>query len=290
MTSSNHHNYWTQNGGGGAGTSETWSGKGYFPNYPASCPYVTTVGATMGPETGGSEIACQSQNGGVISSGGGFSTYFAAPRWQSKAVANYLSSVNLTSGFNPYGRAYPDVSLLGTNYQVYIAGKVSSLYGTSASAPVFAGFVSLINAARIANGKPSVGFMNPTLYAMGYNQTASSKAKYNDITVGNNMCCSTAVSITPTCCSSGFTAAVGRPNLPLNVCSSIWSFASSCETGWDPVTGWGSVNFPALEAVYNTSSAATTTSAAPSVWNARQQCGQTVLLIAFLLLIFYATK
>ncbi len=45
--SSNRRNYWTQSGGGGAGTSNRWTGQGYFPNYPASCPYVTAVGATM---------------------------------------------------------------------------------------------------------------------------------------------------------------------------------------------------------------------------------------------------
>ena len=46
-SSSNRRNYWTQSGGGGAGTSNRWTGQGYFPNYPASCPYVTAVGATM---------------------------------------------------------------------------------------------------------------------------------------------------------------------------------------------------------------------------------------------------
>ena len=45
--SSNRRNYWTQAGGGGQGTSQAWSGRGYFPNFPASSPYVTAVGATM---------------------------------------------------------------------------------------------------------------------------------------------------------------------------------------------------------------------------------------------------
>lgn len=47
-------------------TGAKWSGAGYFPSFPATCPYVTAVGATMGdgqpsivPFIGGKEIACQ---------------------------------------------------------------------------------------------------------------------------------------------------------------------------------------------------------------------------------------
>jgi len=66
-----YNTYWT-------GTS--WSGYGYFPSFPATSPYVTAVGGTMGPNSGGTEIACQSNNaGGVITTGGGFSTYFETP-------------------------------------------------------------------------------------------------------------------------------------------------------------------------------------------------------------------
>ena len=44
--------------------SNTWTGNGYFPDFPATDPYVTAVGATMGssnvvPNTGEAEIACQ---------------------------------------------------------------------------------------------------------------------------------------------------------------------------------------------------------------------------------------
>ena len=69
----------------------TWSGTGYFPSFPATSPWVVAVGATMGPNTNGPEIACQSQLGGVITTGGGFSTYFATPSWQAKAVSGYFN-------------------------------------------------------------------------------------------------------------------------------------------------------------------------------------------------------
>jgi tripeptidyl-peptidase-1 len=60
--SGSSQSHWT-----GAGT---WSGIGYFPNFPASNPYVTAIGATMGPngfppEAGVSEIVCQSQFDGT---------------------------------------------------------------------------------------------------------------------------------------------------------------------------------------------------------------------------------
>jgi len=41
-------------------TGTAWSGNGYFPSFPASSPYVTSVGATMGPEKGSREVGCQS--------------------------------------------------------------------------------------------------------------------------------------------------------------------------------------------------------------------------------------
>ena len=30
--------------------SNSWHGQGYFPSFPATSPYVTSIGATMGPE------------------------------------------------------------------------------------------------------------------------------------------------------------------------------------------------------------------------------------------------
>jgi tripeptidyl-peptidase-1 len=106
----------------------------------------------MGPETGDAEIACQSDLGGVITSGGGFSTYNPTPSWQKAAVKSYfqnlLSFIYPTDGYNPKGRGYPDVSLIGVWYEVFIQGELTPIFGTSASAPVFAAFISLANAAR----------------------------------------------------------------------------------------------------------------------------------------------
>ena len=99
------------------------------------------------------------------------------------------------------------MSLLGAAYWTVSGNAQVTLYGTSASAPVFGGMVSLVNAARKAAGKSSLGWINPALYAFA--------SKFvNDITSGNNKC-----KVGPTCCAQGFYAS----------------------TGWDPVTGLGSV-------------------------------------------------
>ena len=57
-------------GGGDCLSNDGTDTKMFIPNFPASCPYVTTVGGTIGisPETA------------VDFSGGGFSNYFAQPR------------------------------------------------------------------------------------------------------------------------------------------------------------------------------------------------------------------
>mmetsp|Transcript_24652 Transcript_24652/g.33815 ORF Transcript_24652/g.33815 Transcript_24652/m.33815 type:complete len:587 (+) Transcript_24652:964-2724(+) len=198
-----------------------WQGQGYFPLFPATSPYVTVVGATMGPNDNLPEVACQSQTGGVITTGGGFSTYFKQPDWQRDAVNSYLSaSPPAAGGYNRNGRAYPDVSLIGTSYITAIGGSFYLLHGTSCSTPVFAAFVSLANAARSAQGLGPVGFLNPTLYSR------TRPVKYKDMTVGSNKCCAYVKNDywNAQCCNAGFAAT----------------------TGWDPVTGWGSIDYPSF--------------------------------------------
>jgi hypothetical protein len=193
----------------------------------------------MGPETGSPEIACQSQEGGVITSGGGFSIYTERPSWQATVIDNYFNNLTSdhkpTSGYDTNGRGYPDISLIAVNYQVYIGGSINTLFGTSASSPVLAAFVSLVNAYRLENNQSSIGFLNPTLYSVGWNNTQGLKniynASYNDVTSGHNKCCAYSYSDyrNAVCCDSGFYTAVG----------------------WDPVTGWGSINFPQFAAIFD---------------------------------------
>ena len=163
--------------------SSAWYGTGYFPSFPASSPYVTAVGATMGTNGAptGVQVTCQANDNGVITSGGGFSTYYPQPSWQSDAVSSYFGDLpendQPTSGYNPNGRGYPDVAMIGVDFLVVIDGQIFTLYGTSASSPTFASLVSLVNSALIAADKPPVGFMNQVLYQNALNFTDVDEGK-----------------------------------------------------------------------------------------------------------------
>lgn len=58
-------------------------------------------------------------------------------------------------------------------------GEKLSVDGTSASTPVTAGIIALINDARLNNNQSPLGFINPSLYAMA-------ASNFNDVTFGNN--------------------------------------------------------------------------------------------------------
>jgi len=186
---------------------------GYNPSFPASNPYVTAVGATKGVESGDTEVACLSNDGGVITTGGGFSALYDQPSYQTDAVAAYFAGLSRSeqpaSGYNANGRGYPDVSMAGYNYEVVDGGKTLALSGTSASSPVFAGLVTLVNSQRIANGKSALGFLNTALY--------QNTDIFNLVGGGENNCTAGRV-----CCDEGF-------------------YANG--NGWDPLTGLGSVDY-----------------------------------------------
>jgi tripeptidyl-peptidase-1 len=109
---------------------------GYFPQWPASSPYVTAVGGTQGPENDLPEVACTSDGGGIITTGGGFSNVFGMPSWQQTAVAGgYFSELAINfdqpaPGFNVSGRAYPDISALAYNYWILQGGQWLLVSGT----------------------------------------------------------------------------------------------------------------------------------------------------------------
>ncbi|KAI9713342.1 MAG: hypothetical protein M1828_001435 [Chrysothrix sp. TS-e1954] len=178
----------------------------FIPAFPASCPYVTTVGAThqFNPEV----AAFDAMNG--FASGGGFSNYFARPKYQDAAVTNYLAILGkeFSALYNKTGRGYPDISAQGERFVTIWNGTLALLDGTSASCPTAASVISLVNDALIANGKRPLGFLNPFLYNSAY-------TSFTDVTSGSAVGCNTA----------GFPA----------------------EKGWDPVTGFGTPNFKELK-------------------------------------------
>ncbi|KUI57401.1 Tripeptidyl-peptidase sed2 [Cytospora mali] len=179
----------------------------FLPTFPAGCPYVTAVGATTSsaPERG------------VYFSSGGFSIYHPRPAWQDEVVPAYLTSIGSTYEglFNASGRGIPDVAAQGSSFVVVDKNRSTLVSGTSASSPVFAGVVALLNAARKSQGLPPLGFLNPWLY--------QNSGALLDITAGY---------------SAGCKMAGG--GLPRS--GAQWN----CTEGWDPVTGLGTPLFDQL--------------------------------------------
>jgi tripeptidyl-peptidase-1 len=94
----------------------------FLPIFPATCPWVTSVGGTfkINPEYA------------VDFSSGGFSDRFARPKWQETAVSKYLTGLGETwkGLYNPEGRGFPDVSAQAFQYSVIDKGGVTLVGGT----------------------------------------------------------------------------------------------------------------------------------------------------------------
>lgn len=184
----------------------------YFEStFPAGCPWVTAVGGTTGGTAGGAPEKA------VSFSSGGFSIYHPQPAWQRDAVGGYLQALppaTYAAFFNRSGRGIPDISAQAKRFTVHNRGVWTSIGGTSASTPVVAGMVALLNNARRAQGKPSLGFLNPWLYN---NPTA-----FTDIVSGAGVGCA------------------GRAEFGEDGAS--WNATA----GWDPVTGLGTPRFDKL--------------------------------------------
>lgn len=187
----------------GTGTTGFFSCGTFDPTWPASSPYVTAVGGTYADSANASEISWSG-------SGGGFSTVFDAPTYQTTAVAHYTSASVMPPSeyYRIGGRGIPDVAALSCNFEVYSEGWGTET-GTSAATPTFAAVVARINAHRLENRKPALGFLNPALYSIGHVGF--------DVIDGNNKV---------SACPAGFSAAVG----------------------WDAISGLGTPLYSVLSA------------------------------------------
>ena len=86
-------------------------------------------------------------------------------------------------------RNIPDVALTAESVYVYSGnGSKGAFGGTSCAAPLWAGFMALVNQQATSLGNPAAGFINPAVYAIGKGQNASYTyaACFHDITIGNN--------------------------------------------------------------------------------------------------------
>ncbi|KAH9040232.1 subtilisin-like protein [Lactarius hengduanensis] len=173
----------------------------FVPEFPSSCPYVTSVGGT----TGNPEVAAEF-------SGGGFSNYFPRPKYQDYDIPSFLEQLGSKHDglYNPTGRGMPDLAAQAVNIYFILKDDDYTTEGTSCSVPIVAGIISLLNDYLLSTGKSPLGFLNPWLYGLG-------AAGFNDIASGSN----------PGCGTDGFSAIYG----------------------WDPVTGFGTPDFVALQAL-----------------------------------------
>jgi subtilase family serine protease len=162
---------------------------------PAAQPYITGVGGTtLYTGVGEAYVSEQAWNdlgnfGGAT--GGGISSYWSIPSYQStEPPSGYVAG----NGGSLTMRNVPDVAAVGdprTGVGVYVKdeGGWVQVGGTSLSCPIWAGYLSIINAAFGYAGLGNLGFFNPALYAIG---TPYFLLGYNpsswlyDITEGSN--------------------------------------------------------------------------------------------------------
>jgi hypothetical protein len=145
------------------------------PQQPSDNPYITVVGGTVLTTSSSGAWASESVWNG---SGGGISATYPLPDWQQGL------DMSRNQGSTAM-RNLPDVAMVGRNIWLLAdRGGALAVNGTSISAPLWAGFTALVNEQAAANGQPSVGFVNPALYAIG--KGASYLTSFRDITTGNN--------------------------------------------------------------------------------------------------------
>jgi subtilase family serine protease len=162
---------------------------------PLDDPYITVVGGTTLATSGAggpwllesawnAGYSISVQNGLSVTTyiqatGGGSSTTYTNPVWQQNLniTANHGSTTKRNS---------PDVAMVADNIMtVADDGQQEATGGTSAATPLWAAFVALVNQQAAASGNPSVGFLNPAIYALGKSSNTYT-ATFNDITSGNN--------------------------------------------------------------------------------------------------------
>jgi hypothetical protein len=156
---------------------------------PSDSPYITQVGATTLQTTGpgGSFLSESVWNWGLefpgqgydgVGSSGGISGFYPIPTWQQGiSMANNQGSTTM--------RNLPDVGLTGDNIFIIVNGvDEDGVGGTSCAAPLWAGFIALVNQQATNNGAPMVGFLNPAIYALA--KTANYTNYFRDVVQGNN--------------------------------------------------------------------------------------------------------
>jgi kumamolisin len=155
---------------GDNGSDDGVGDKANHVDFPGSSPNVLCCGGTklVASSTAiSSEVVWNETANNEGATGGGISTAFPQPTWQSSIAATKS------------GRGVPDVAGDAdptTGYNIRVDGKTMVIGGTSAVAPLWAGLIALSNALN----KNAAGLVQPKLY------TVTGQKAFRDITSGNN--------------------------------------------------------------------------------------------------------
>lgn len=153
----------------------------------------------------------ESGSSGLWSGGGGASTVYSKPLWQTG------------SGVPADGaRDVPDVSLTAAvhdGYLVYMNGGLMLFGGTSASSPALAGIMSLV----VQSTATAQGNANPVFYTLANKQNSGGAAVFNDTTSGNN----TVPGVTGFNAGPGYDQAAGLGSVDANMLVTHWSDGSA---------------------------------------------------------------
>ncbi len=166
-----------------SGDNSTWTKKGAAESWPADDAYIVAVGGTdlITASAGG---AWKSETAWVDSGDGVSPNKIAIPSWQK--LSGVITSTN--NGSTTY-RNGPDVSA-NANFTFYTcddqtACQANTYGGTSFAAPMWAGYLALVNEQRVKNGKKPLGFLNPLIYGQNV-VSATYAADFHDITSGKS--------------------------------------------------------------------------------------------------------
>ncbi len=196
---------------------------------PADDPYITVVGGTtLSTDTNGfykSETAwlTPAANDPLTGStpeyatGGGVSTAYAIPSWQ-QGISMTVNQGSTTM------RNVPDVALVANRititwgWDLLLDEYDLEELGTSLAAPLWAGFMAAVNQQAALDGKPPIGFLNPTLYAIA--KSTNYLSSFHDITTGKN---TNAASPTKYAAVSGYDLCTGLGTINSNLFSALLS-------------------------------------------------------------------
>lgn len=163
-----------------SGDASTWSKSNEA--WPADNAYVVSVGGTdlVTASAGG---AWKSETAWLDSGGGISPDSIAIPSWQQ--LAGVINSTNKGSTTLRNG---PDVAA-NANFTFYVCADQTTCTaneygGTSFAAPMWAGYIALVNQQLAANGEPPIGFINPTIYSQSV--TSAYGSEFHDITSGTS--------------------------------------------------------------------------------------------------------